>query len=329
MMATQLLVAASLPCGSCHVQQARQHEATMMAHTLSPPAQSPVFRKSPALRYTMGPYKYEVDAQRYRVTDGASTIDAPIHWAIGQGEAGQTWVIEHNGRLMESRVSYYADANSLGSTIGAPPGLPKNLLEAAGRELTPRALTECFNCHSAPPAELPAGVTRGTLAWTQALRAGVQCESCHLRTDRHAASVAAAAKPELRPPSLKKVGAEELSDVCGKCHRTWADIASNGPRGVGNVRFQPYRIARSKCYDAADARISCTACHDAHNRPDRAAAIAATKPACLSCHQQGCKTGATQDCATCHLPKYEIPGSHFSFTDHWIRVVRNKNEYPD
>ena len=32
--------------------------------------------------------------------------------------------------------------------------------------------------------------------------------------------------------------------------------------GVANVRFQPYRLISSKCYDAEDSRIRCTACHD-------------------------------------------------------------------
>jgi hypothetical protein len=51
---------------------------------------------------------------------------------------------------------------------------------------------------------------------------------------------------------------------CSECHSACAQIAANGPRGIQNIRFQPYRLATSKCYDAADKRISCTACHDPH-----------------------------------------------------------------
>ena len=29
-----------------------------------------------------------------------------------------------------------------------------------------------------------------------------------------------------------------------------------------------------------------------------------------------------------HMPKYEIRGSHYSFTDHWIRVVKSGEPYP-
>jgi hypothetical protein len=28
------------------------------------------------------------------------------------------------------------------------------------------------------------------------------------------------------------------------------------------------------------------------------------------------------------MPKVEIPGSHFKFTDHYIRIVRSGEKYP-
>ncbi len=316
------LAVAAPVCSQCHAKQAKAHAATAMAQTLARPGASPVFREHPVMEWTLGRYRYEVSAGRYRVSDGSRTLDAVIRWAIGQGEAGQTWVLERDGKLWESRASYYARVAGLGPTIGAPAGEPKSLEEAMGRKLAARDTFECFSCHSAPTPE-SAQTARGTLAWTETLKTGVQCESCHLKVQSHAAN------PAVRPPSLTKVGAEEMSELCGRCHRTWADIAANGPRGIGNVRFQPYRIARAKCYDATDARIGCVACHDAHSRPDRALTIAQTDRTCASCHAAGCKAGQRQDCASCHMPKYELPGSHFRFTDHWIRTVRNKHEYPD
>jgi formate-dependent nitrite reductase cytochrome c552 subunit len=36
----------------------------------------------------------------------------------------------------------------------------------------------------------------------------------------------------------------------------------------------------------------------------------------------------TQKCAACHMPKVEIPGTHTSFTDHWIRVVKPNEPVP-
>jgi len=33
-------------------------------------------------------------------------------------------------------------------------------------------------------------------------------------------------------------------------------------------------------------------------------------------------------CTTCHMPKYELPGGHFKFTDHDIRIVRLNAPFP-
>lgn len=128
--------------------------------------------------------------------------------------------------------------------------------------------------------------------------------------------------------SLAKLGSEEVSSLCGTCHRTWEDITTNGPRGAVNVRFQPYRLASSKCYDAADRRIACTACHDPHN--DLQKDIGAYDQKCLACHATGkaCPK-ATGQCASCHMPATTIPGIHFTFRDHWIRVVKEGERYPD
>lgn len=33
-------------------------------------------------------------------------------------------------------------------------------------------------------------------------------------------------------------------------------------------------------------------------------------------------------CVTCHMPKIELPGAHFRFTDHRIRIVKPNEPYP-
>jgi formate-dependent nitrite reductase cytochrome c552 subunit len=36
----------------------------------------------------------------------------------------------------------------------------------------------------------------------------------------------------------------------------------------------------------------------------------------------------TKRCVGCHMPKVELPGAHFKFTDHWIRVVKAGDPFP-
>lgn len=125
-------------------------------------------------------------------------------------------------------------------------------------------------------------------------------------------------------------------DFCGACHRTSADVTSEMPsnmRGAGlvSLRFQPYRLEKSRCWkENGDTRTTCVACHDPHRPLVRD--LKAYDSKCLACHspksepqgvklpQTVCKV-ATENCASCHMPKYEVPGTHAKFTDHFIRIV--------
>jgi len=126
--------------------------------------------------------------------------------------------------------------------------------------------------------------------------------------------------------------AEETAHFCGQCHRTWEQIAANGPHGASNVRFQPYRLTNSRCYDPDDRRIGCTGCHDPHKEVDKNIADYDVK--CQACHNREkpgthiCKVAAA-NCAGCHMPKIELTGGHFKFTDHQIRIVRAGEPYPN
>src|SRR6185312_11553091 len=47
---------------------------------------------------------------------------------------------------------------------------------------------------------------------------------------------------------------------------------------------------------------------------------------CLACHAGGKANAKTcpvaaKNCASCHMPQVEVPGSHHLFADHWIRVA--------
>jgi hypothetical protein len=306
-----------------------------MAGTLFTGSQADLLRANPSLAFQLGPYRYSIaregEASFYSVTDGRQTFKAPIRWAVGQGGAGQTYLFEHDRQLYESRVSYYNSAQGLAVTVGAPPGDPKDLLEAAGRRMTAQDVFACLSCHSAPnPSPEIDRVARGSLAWADARVPGVQCENCHTGSVRHAAGFQRGSSP-VAQASLKGMGAEDMNDLCGVCHRTWADIKLNGPRGVANVKFQPYRLVLSKCYDASDSRISCVACHDPHDRAEAPSASSYDK-ACLACHSapaaKKCKTGAG-NCVSCHMPKFEMPGAHHQFSDHFIRIARPGAPYPD
>jgi Cytochrome c554 and c-prime len=332
-----LLLGSSVPsyrgvreCATCHPAQARPQPETSMAHALETVAECRILREHPFLTFADGKFRYRIerkgDGSIYSVTDGQETITAPVLWAFGLGSAGQTYVFEHGGELFQSRVSYYASIGALDLTIGARNLAPQSLLQAAGQVMDGGEKLRCFGCHSTNSAA-------GRTLTLDKLTPGVQCERCHGSSEAHLGGVKRGEpKAAFVMQPLGKLSTEELLNFCGQCHRTWEEIASSGTLGVSNVRFQPYRLTNSKCYDSEDARISCIACHDPHQEINREDASYDAK--CKACHAGGkpaakaCPT-AKSGCTSCHMPKIEIPGSHHGFTDHQIRIVRANAPYPN
>jgi hypothetical protein len=316
-------------CASCHRDQAHSQPATDMARALLLPGANPVLAAHPKLTFQRGDYSYEIEtrdgASTYTVSDGKNRMSLPIRWPFGI--QSQTWVFEYGGRFYESLVSYFAPINGLDITIGDRSIHPQTLLEAFGRELSDFETRSCFECHATR------AVADGRLK-LDSLIPGVQCERCHPGAERHLQEISHG-KAESIPRKLGALSPEETANFCGQCHRTWERVVRDRLRGEINVRFQPYRMANSKCYDGGDRRMSCTTCHDPHHDIVRGAASYDSK--CLACHSaakgasasaKSCRV-ATSGCSNCHMPKVELPGGHMVFTDHQIRVVRAGEPYPN
>ena len=316
-------------CATCHPAQAKPHPMTSMAHALELPAECAILKSHSLLTFKDGPYSYRIerkgDRSIYSVSDGQQTISAPIDWAFGLGGAGQTYVFTKDGQLYQSRVSYYREIDGLDFTLGALNEKPKVLAQAAGQLMNHNEQLACFGCHAT-------NATEARQLTLDKLIPGVQCGRCHGPADTHVESMRRGNAKLVKMNDLRSYSSEQMSNFCGQCHRTWDQIAASGIRGIVNVRFQPYRLTNSKCYDADDSRIRCTSCHDPHQEVNHKDVAYDSK--CQSCHGGGkaaaiaCKV-AKSDCVSCHMPKVEIPGSHYKFTDHQIRIVRANAPFPD
>jgi hypothetical protein len=315
-------------CAACH-EQAHWEPSTSMGHALETVQECKILADHPLLTWKRENYSYRIERKGneslYSVSDGTRALTLPIRWAMGASSAiGQTYILEKDGEFYESRVSYFSALAGLDLTLGARNAEPADLLEAAGRRMNHSDEVACFGCHATNAAH----VDELTL---DRMTPGVQCQRCHGPTEKHLAAVAQG-NPELSVmKDLSKLSTEEVSNLCGQCHRTWEQIVMAGRFDVTDVRFQPYRLTGSKCYDADDRRISCLACHDPHRQVD-------TNPGdydsnCQSCHAGG-KPGAkacpmsTRNCVSCHMPKVELPGGHYRFSDHRIRIVRAGEPFP-
>ena len=322
-------------CSGCHASQSQTQPQTPMGRALQLPGTDPTLNSHPKLTFQKFGFTYAVETKdgqsTYSVTDGTRTITLPIRWSFGKG--AQTWMFERDGVYYESLVSYYPLIDALDITTGDESITPTTLDQAVGRKLRPSEPKDCFGCHST------GAVTNGQLALNH-METGVTCEHCHAGASSHMISAVQGEGLETAPPDLKKLTTEDISNFCGQCHRSWETVVRGKWRGEINVRFQPYRLTNSKCFNGTDPRISCIACHDPHK--DLVTDTAAYDGKCLACHAtkntpvaansqatvKACPV-ATNNCASCHMPVVKLPNGLMSFHDHLIRIVKPGAPYPD
>jgi len=328
-------------CAECHKSLVTLQSQSAMGMAMEPVASSKVLTENPVMTFRSGPYAYEIKRKDkeslYTVTDGKETITLPIRYAFGQGKAGQTYLLQYEGGHYESLVSFYDEVKGLDFTIGAPRTVPESLKKALGRRLSENEVGSCFSCHST------GGFMGGRLN-LEKMVPGIRCEGCHGPGGPHIAAIEAGESGANLIYNPKRLSGDELTqDFCASCHRGNEEFGLLKSMEINNVRFQPYRLFHSKCY-SDDRRISCTGCHNPHQPLKRDDAHYDAK--CMTCHlpkgklaesktkapaqsmSVGCKVG-TKDCASCHMPKVGPPAAHFKFTDHYIRIVKPKEAYPN
>jgi hypothetical protein len=333
-------------CAKCHPGKAAAQKNTPMARTADLVADSSVLASGSRLTFQTGKISYEIATAEghsiYTVTDGVRSVSAPLTWSFGDGHIGQSWLFERDGEFYESRVSYFDALKALDFTPGRKLTEPQNLEQAMARPVTGAELVRCFACHTAAS-------TINEKFDRRRIIPGITCEACHGPGLTHVVAHEMAylqgqtwqtgQEPDLifDPGKLNPVDAV---DFCGACHGTWWDVKLGGLTGIGNIRAQPYRLEKSRCWGKkGDARLTCVACHDPHQELVRDSASYDRN--CLSCHVTtvsstptpdhpgpACKV-STKNCASCHMPNFEDSGMHYKFTDHYIRVVRPGAPYPD
>jgi Cytochrome c554 and c-prime len=336
--APRKLYAGSAACAECHSAIAAAYASAQMAHAATFAARSHALQAHRSLSFQLGSFAERlVTAQGSSVltiSDANSSISRTLGWAFGEGFMGQTYIYEHGGSFYEAHLSFFTAPQALDITPGQPRSASASLQEATGRQMSADDARHCFGCHTTASTVSNAFDPHDSTP-------GVTCEACHGPGASHVVLMSLGTQGEgpteiFNPRRLDPV---DSVDFCGACHRTWQDVVMSGfvKTGVFNVRFAPYRLENSRCWGKGDARLTCTACHDPHK--PLVTDANAYDSACLRCHVLRGAKGiaghpgaacpvAAVNCVTCHMPKYEPPGLHYKFTDHWIRVVHPGKPYP-
>ena len=271
------------------------------------------------------------------VTSNGRSVSSPIVWTMGAGDHGQTYLLDKNGEMYEGQASSFVHIVSM--TPGHRTADEGSLENALGTPLKGSAAVKCFACHTTASSA-------GSKLNTADAVPGVHCEACHGPGRNHVDSNMAGQFEQARQAIFNPASLTPTSsiDFCGSCHRTMMDVVMREfEPGAMTVRFQPYRLEESRCWQTTkDARLACTQCHDPHAPLVRDVHFYDQK--CLSCHSKDAKHDAagskwtatakicpkaTANCASCHMPRTDVPEMHSQFVDHYIRIVRPGQPVPN
>jgi hypothetical protein len=348
-------------CAECHQGQSESFR------------RHPMGRSSAAIRagfenvgvpepFTVSGLKYEVASARDRVLHRESALDAhgkllfsqeaDVKYAVGSGGQGKSYLIDRDGFLFQSPITWYTQTGMWGLS----PGYGEKNLHFD------RPITEqCLFCHSNHVSILPNSINHFREPIFDGATIG--CERCHGPGELHVTEAKRGGHPEdldftiVNPQKLEP----PLRDaVCEQCHLQgevriprqgkspfdyrpglplYEFLAvyvrppelTEGRRAISHVE----QVQISRCAQASGGKLGCISCHDPHSVPPSSKRVSFYRERCLRCHQESSCSQAPAErrarngdsCFECHMPKSESANiAHMAVTDH--RVIRRSGYSP-
>lgn len=351
----------SSACRECHREVWERYQSHPMAHSLQPAAVEDGLEDygGRAARFIRGVREYYVERRgssvfhHERQSDAQGTIydqAVEVHYAVGSGTRGRSYVIERGGHLFLSPISWYSQAHRWDLS----PGYDEHDHQRFERPVTAR----CIGCH--------AGRVALDSEWADRfhepaiVEPAIGCERCHGPGGAHVAWHKSDEPPERAQPSVDpivnpaRLEAERREAVCNQCHLhgelevlrygrvdldfrpgmhptdVWAAVVTQEGRGSGSTVAvsQVQQMQASACSRKSGGRLGCISCHDPHFVPDRSEQQAFYREKCLACHgESDCQEALEirqaapihDGCTVCHMPRLrasDVP--HTAQTDHAI-----------
>jgi len=283
-----------------------------------------------------------------------ASLEAEPRFVLGSGTRGRAYLIDHDGYLFESPISWYKQAHSWDLAPGYAESNP---------HFTRPVTIECLFCHANRADEVEHTVSR----YREPVFDGhaIGCERCHgpgelhVRRYRSKESVAGPDDTIVNPAKLEPA----LRDsVCFQCHlhgeqrtlrrgRRWGDYRPGLPlelfvsvfvrpepatdyKAIGQVE----QMVSSRCYrESRGARkLGCLSCHDPHDYPEQVDKAAYYRGRCLECHTEtSCGLPAhvrraktkEDSCIACHMKRLTSSDiAHTAVADH--RILRVSDGQP-
>ncbi len=353
-------------CARCHAEIAQSYRQHPMGRSLAPIALAPatgaddgsgrVLFEAQGLEYSIEKRDGRVIHQETR-RDAAGRIiarnEAEVQFAVGSGTQGVGYLIERDGFLFQSPITWYARERrwDLSPTY-----------HEVNRHFDRAIAPGCLYCHAnrVEPVEGTVNRYRPPIFRGHA----IGCERCHGPGELHVKSPmvvdgrdATIVNPAKLEPALRDA-------VCEQCHLTghqrvvrldrraedfrpglpfqrfWTVVEPSAAPAEDRLVGQVEQMHESRCFRASGGRLGCISCHDPHRLPSRGEEATYYRDRCLECHaDRGCRLPTTarlarsrdDDCVGCHMPR---SGSsdilHAAVTNHRIpRQAGAKAGEPD
>jgi Tfp pilus assembly protein PilF len=346
-------------CHRCHAQIVETFRRHPMGRSAAPIRAAP-FRGDEAgdrLLFEAQGLQYSIENRDGRVIHKETRRDASGHVvaqneaevqvAVGSGRLAVAYLIEHDGFLFQSPISWYSQQRRW----DLPPGY-QNSNGHFDRPITP----SCLFCHANSVEPVPGTINRYRPPFFRGHAIG--CERCHGPGELHVAQPALVdgrdatiVNPGLLEPSLRDA-------VCEQCHlngqwrvlradrhdedyrpgmpfyRFWTVLERAGGSAKDDIVGQFEQMRESRCFLASGGRLGCISCHDPHRAPETEEKAAFFRDRCLKCHaNRGCSLpasvrlagGRDENCTSCHMPRSNNSNTlHVATTNH--RVPRRADE---
>jgi Tfp pilus assembly protein PilF len=267
--------------------------------------------------------------------------EAEVRFVLGSGRQGVAYLIERDGFLFESPITWYPQKRRWDLSPG---------YETTNSHFDRPILPGCLFCHANRVEPAAGTVNRYQPPVFRGHAIG--CERCHGPGELHVArpTVVNDREPTIVNPASLEPALRDA--VCEQCHligqqrilragrhdqdyrpglpfyRFWSALEPVG--GPAEDRFvgQVEQMHESRCFRASRGQLGCVSCHDPHQLPEGEAKAAYYRNRCLDCHSdRGCSLptpvrlarSREDDCAGCHMPRLNRSEIlHVATTNHRI-----------
>jgi len=282
-----------------------------------------------------------------------AAVEAETQFAIGSGRRGAGYLIEDDGYVFQSPISWYPQKGAWDLSPG---------YRQQNDHFDRPIIAACLFCHSNRVEPVADTINRYHLPVFRGEAIG--CERCHgpgelhVRRQRHKESDTGEEDDTIVNPRRLEPALRDA--VCEQCHLQGQARVLRRGRGVFDYRpglplhlfwsvfvFPPEaahdhravgqveQMHASRCYQDSTGALGCATCHDAHKLPAEADRTSFYTRRCLECHRAGkdCslpkpeRQAKGDNCVACHMPRSSSTDiAHVAVTDH--RILRQPDREP-